>query len=219
MQTAHSLWLLGYPDQALASIQASLALAQQIAHPLSLTIALRWAAVVHYLRRVAVQTQARAETAMTIATDQGFAEQVALVTPLRDWTLAANSQGEQGRAQSHQGLATYQATEVTRNRSDRLALLAETFAQAGQITQGFGVPRRGVGYGGQEPGTLVGSGAVSAQERTAVATDSHTAGGGRSLLPAGPGHGPSPVGQVVGAAYGDEPEPPVAVAGQAGRSS
>ena len=37
MQTAHSLWLLGYPDQAVASIQAALALAQQLAHPLSLT--------------------------------------------------------------------------------------------------------------------------------------------------------------------------------------
>ena len=32
-QAAHSLWLLGYPDQAVASIQAALALAQQLAHP------------------------------------------------------------------------------------------------------------------------------------------------------------------------------------------
>jgi predicted ATPase len=137
MQAAHSLWLLGYPDQALASIQAALALAQQLAHPLSLTMALRWAAVVHYLRREAPLTQARAEASMTMATEQGFPEQVALVTPLRDWALAANGQREEGRAQSHQGLAAYQATEVTRDRSDRLALLAETFAQAGQITQGL----------------------------------------------------------------------------------
>jgi len=40
MQAAHSLWLLGYPDQAMASIQAALALAQQLAHPLSLSMAL-----------------------------------------------------------------------------------------------------------------------------------------------------------------------------------
>ena len=52
MQAAHSFWLFGYPDQALASIQASLALAQQLAHPLSLTMALRWAAVAYSLPRL-----------------------------------------------------------------------------------------------------------------------------------------------------------------------
>ena len=33
-----SLWLLGYPDQAVASSQAALALAQQLAHPFSLAV-------------------------------------------------------------------------------------------------------------------------------------------------------------------------------------
>jgi predicted ATPase len=135
MQTAHSLWLLGYPDQALASIQAALALAQQLAHPLSLSMALRWAAVLHYLRRESLLTQARAEAAIIMATDHGFLEQVALVTPLRDWAPAVNSRGEERIAQSLRGLAPSQATEATRDRSDRLALLAETFAQVGQITE------------------------------------------------------------------------------------
>jgi predicted ATPase len=98
-------------------------------------LALRWAAVLHYLRREAPLTQARAEASIIIATDHGFLEQVALVTPLRDWALAANSQGEERIAQSLRGLAASQATEATRDRSDRLALLAETFAQVGQITK------------------------------------------------------------------------------------
>ena len=130
MQAAHSFWLLGYPEPALA-------LAQQLAHPLSLCLALRWAAVRHYLRREAPLTQARAEAAIIIATDHGFAAQEELVTPLRDWALAANGRRREGKAQSHQGLAAYQATEATRDRSDGLALLAETFAQVGQITTGL----------------------------------------------------------------------------------
>jgi hypothetical protein len=117
----------------LASIQAALALAQQLAHPLSLTMALRWAAVVHYLRREALLTQARAEASMTIATEHGFEEQIALVTPLRDWALATTGEGEEGVVPSLRGLAAYQAAEATRDRSDGLALLAETFAQVGQI--------------------------------------------------------------------------------------
>ena len=137
MQASHSLWLLGYSDQALASIQAALALAQQLAHPLSLCLALRWAAVLHYLRREAPLTQACAEAAITIATDHGFSEQVTLVTPLRDWALAANSQGEERIAQSLRRLAAHHVTEATRDRSDRLALLAETFAEVGQITKGL----------------------------------------------------------------------------------
>jgi class 3 adenylate cyclase/predicted ATPase/DNA-binding winged helix-turn-helix (wHTH) protein len=137
MQAAHSLWLLGYPDQALGSIQAALVLAQQLAHPLSLSMALRWAAVLHYLRREAPLTQARAEAAIIIATDHGFLEQVALVTPLRDWALAATGTGEEGIAPNLQSLADSQATEATRDRSDYLALLAETFAQVGQIDKGL----------------------------------------------------------------------------------
>ena len=135
MQSSHALWVLGFPDQAVASIQAALALAQQLGHPMSLCMALRWAAVFHYLRREAPPTQARAEAAVIMATDHGFPEQVALVMPLQAWALAATSQGEEGIAQIRPGLAASQATEVTRDRSDCLALLAETFAQVGQITK------------------------------------------------------------------------------------
>jgi predicted ATPase/class 3 adenylate cyclase len=131
MQAARSLWLLGYPDQAVASIQAALVLAQQLAHPLSLSMALRWAAEVHHLRREAPQTRTHAEAAITIATDQGFPEQVAMATPLRDWGLAAYGQGEESIAQLHQSLA------ANRTRLDYLALLAEAFAQVGQITAGL----------------------------------------------------------------------------------
>src|SRR5438445_11073160 len=43
MHAGPSLWLRGYPDQAVAISQTALALAQQLAHPLSLTFALLWA--------------------------------------------------------------------------------------------------------------------------------------------------------------------------------
>jgi predicted ATPase len=136
-QGALSFWLLGHPDQAVASIQAALGLAQQLAHPLSLTMALRWAAGVHHLRREAALTQARAEAAMTIATDQGFPQQIAMLTPLRGWALAARGQREEGRAQIQQGLAAYHAIRVMRDRPFYLALLAEAFAEVGQTAEGL----------------------------------------------------------------------------------
>ena len=136
-QAVQCLWLLGYPDQAMASIQAALALAQQLAHPMSLTLALFWAAMLHHLRREAPLTQARAEAAMTIATDQGFPQELARATPLLGWALAESGQGEEGRSQIQQGLATYRATGVTRDRPYHLTLLAEASAQVGQTAEGL----------------------------------------------------------------------------------
>jgi predicted ATPase/class 3 adenylate cyclase len=127
------LWLLGYPDQAVASIQAALTLAQQLAHPLSLALALYWAAVLHHLRREAPLTQARAEAAMTIATDQEFPEHFARATPLRGWALATSGHGEEGIAQIQEGLDAYRRRGATLDRPYFLALLAEALAQGGQI--------------------------------------------------------------------------------------
>jgi predicted ATPase/class 3 adenylate cyclase len=134
---APSLWLLGYPDQAVANSQAALALAQQLAHPYTLTLALYFAAMVHHLRRDVPLTQARAEALMTVATDQEFPLHVAQAMPLRGWTLTENGQGEEGIAQIHQGLAAYQATGATRDRPYYLALLAEASAKVGQTTEGL----------------------------------------------------------------------------------
>jgi predicted ATPase/DNA-binding winged helix-turn-helix (wHTH) protein len=137
MQAAPSLWLLGYPNQAMASMQAALALAQQLAHPHSLALALFWAAMLHHLRREAPLTQARAEATMTIATDHGLSELVARAAPLLGWALAQNDQGEEGRVQIHQGLAASRTIGAIRDRPYNLALLAEASAQEGQNTEGL----------------------------------------------------------------------------------
>jgi predicted ATPase len=137
VHAALALWLLGYPDQAVASSQAALVLAQQLAHPLSLGIALIWAAMIHHLRREAPLTQTHAEAALAIATDQGFPLQLAQAMALRGWVLAAGGQGEEGITQIQQGLAAYRETGVTRDRPYYLALLAEACMQAGQTAAGL----------------------------------------------------------------------------------
>jgi predicted ATPase/class 3 adenylate cyclase len=136
-RAAPALWLLGYPDQAVASSQAALALAQQLAHPLSLAIALYWAAMLYQLRREAPLTQVRAEALTTIATDQGFPGLLAQTMPLLGWALAARGHGEKGIMQIQQGLASYQATGSARDRPYYLALLAETSAKSGQTAEGL----------------------------------------------------------------------------------
>src|SRR5262249_30167103 len=48
---AWTLWLLGYPDQGLTQLDDAVTLAQHLAHPLSLSLALGSAAIFHQFRR------------------------------------------------------------------------------------------------------------------------------------------------------------------------
>ena len=121
----HHPFGLGYPDQAVVSSQSSLELAQQLDHPFSLTIALVFAAMLHHCRREAPLTQARTETAITLAVEQNFPQQLERARSLRGWALAACGHVEEGIAQIHQGLASAQSIGATRDQSYNLALLAE----------------------------------------------------------------------------------------------
>jgi predicted ATPase len=135
MVAAQSLWLFGYPDQAVASSHASLELAQQLDHPFSLAVALSFAAMLHHCRREAPLTQARAEASITLATEQDFRHQLERARSLRGWALAARGHGEEGIAQIRQALASDRSTGATRDRAYNLALLAEASAQMGQTTE------------------------------------------------------------------------------------
>ena len=107
---ALSLWILGYPDQALQRLREALTLAQALAHPPSLAPALTLQQCCINLAGRAQATYERAEALMALATEQGFAQHLAQATIMRGWALAAQGQGAEGTAQMRQGLAAHQAT-------------------------------------------------------------------------------------------------------------
>ena len=143
---ARALWQLGYPDQALQHSQAACTLAQEVAHPYSLVLALVHAATVHQYRREVLAVHAQAAAAMTLATEQGFfAERVAWATVLHGWALAMQGQGEAGLAAMRQGLAADLATGSKSWQPYRPGL-------AGGGVWGRGTPRRGVACAGRGAG-------------------------------------------------------------------
>jgi class 3 adenylate cyclase/predicted ATPase len=135
--TAWSLWILGYPDQALRRSQEMLTYAQASSHAFTLTRALFYAAVLHRYLREGVATQERAEAALAIMTEQGFGHHLGVVSFNRGWALAAQDQREAGMAQMHQWLATMQTTGDRLALADSLALLAEAYGQSGQAEAGL----------------------------------------------------------------------------------
>lgn len=85
---ALTLWLLGYPDQALERSHQALALAQELSHPYSLAFTLSYGATFHQLRRERQSVQEQAGASMTFSTAHGFPFYSVYGTILRGWTLA-----------------------------------------------------------------------------------------------------------------------------------
>jgi predicted ATPase len=131
------LWLLGYPEQALARLHEALALAQELSHPYSLAWTRCWAAVVSQFRRDVPATHEQAEAAVVLSTAQGFTQWAALGTSMRGWALAMQGQGEEGMTRVRQGTTTWRATGATLNVPYLCTLLADVCDHLGRPADGL----------------------------------------------------------------------------------
>jgi tetratricopeptide (TPR) repeat protein len=83
VNAARTLWLLGYPDQAVTRVHDALALAHELSHPYSLAWAQSHAAMVYQFRSDVPAVYEHAEAAVTLSTEQGFPLWAAYGTSLR----------------------------------------------------------------------------------------------------------------------------------------
>jgi predicted ATPase len=135
--SALALWFLGYPERALARITEALTLAQDLAHPYSMAVALNRAAVLGQFRRESQSTRQWAEAAAVIATEHGFPRHAAIGPLLSGWALADQGRGAEGIAQIQQGFAAYRELGMAMEDPYFLALLAEAYASVGQVEDGL----------------------------------------------------------------------------------
>jgi predicted ATPase len=136
IMTAGSLWLLGYPEQALERVTGALLRTQERSHPFTLAYVLSHAALVHQFRREWQVVQAQAEVLIALSTEQGFAQWLADGAKYQGWALATQGRVEEGVAQICKGLASYQSTGAELRRSYFLALLAEAYVKLAQTKEG-----------------------------------------------------------------------------------
>ncbi|MCY1198769.1 TOMM system kinase/cyclase fusion protein [compost metagenome] len=131
------LWYLGFPVQASKKAQEALALAQKASHPFSLARALVFTAEMHQYRNEVQLARGCAEAAIAVSTEHGFPFWLVWGTILRGWALAEQECREEGIAQMRQGLTAYHDTGAKFGRPYFLALLAQTYGNAGQIQAGL----------------------------------------------------------------------------------
>jgi predicted ATPase len=134
---ARTLWLLGYPAQALVHLHEALAEAHELSHPYSLAFAWCVAAFVLQFCRDVPAVHQHAEAAVALSTAQGFPQWAAMGRSLRGWALAMQGQGEEGMAQVRQEISAYRATGTTLAAPYFYTLLADVCAHLGHIEDGL----------------------------------------------------------------------------------
>jgi class 3 adenylate cyclase/tetratricopeptide (TPR) repeat protein len=134
-------WLLGYPQQALTLSKEAVALAERLAHPLSLEIALLWGAMLHLDRGEPELALRRLDAAETLVADQrlGF-----IVEPHFLRGAALTAQGAFGSAVVclREGFTT--RLGLLRDRPYGLARLSEALARQGENEAALAAAREGL---------------------------------------------------------------------------
>ncbi|KVD91782.1 ATP synthase subunit beta [Burkholderia stagnalis] len=132
-----TLWLQGYPDQALKRSMEALALAQKLAYGPTLAFTLAYASELHQLRRESSLAREHAEAVVTLSTEHGLPYWLAWGTFFGGWALTERDHLAEGIARMSEGLAADRAAGGEDQRSYFLALLADCHRRAGDRETGM----------------------------------------------------------------------------------
>jgi class 3 adenylate cyclase/tetratricopeptide (TPR) repeat protein len=137
---AWMLCKLGYPDQALEKGREAVALAREVAHPLSTANALMLGfCLVHWLRGEMQFVLESADALIALSQEQGFAFWLAEGISMRGTALVALGNEEEGLAEIHRGIAGWRATGARSYRTTFLAMLLEAHLKRRDTEEGIKV--------------------------------------------------------------------------------
>jgi predicted ATPase/class 3 adenylate cyclase len=134
-----SLCPAGYLDQARSVSKATVAYAEELAHPLTLAFAYAAGtfAPLYCKERDTVRTWA--EAAMSLAVEHGFTQWRGWGILLKGWVQAEHGQVEEGLVQMRQGLVTWQSAGAQSWMPNGLRLIAEVCGNKGRLEEGLQV--------------------------------------------------------------------------------
>jgi predicted ATPase len=134
---AYALWMLGYPDQALARANDALKLSEEFNHPSSLALSYEHLAGLHRFRRESADAQKRAQDLITVAEEMGSEYDVATGQVLLGWAIAEQGSTEEGLDQIRLGLAKRRPLGTGLEDAHISAILAEALGKGGFFDEGL----------------------------------------------------------------------------------
>lgn len=135
---ALTLWLLGYPEQALGCADQAVSLARKLSHAASLAHALDFGLALDQYRRDPGAALERAEAMISFSTEEGFPHYLARGVIVRGWALAAlEGQPANGIDEMRKGLERQRETGEEDDFPIFLQMMAEGYAMTGRNEEGL----------------------------------------------------------------------------------
>jgi serine/threonine protein kinase/predicted ATPase len=134
-----TLWLLGYPDQALVHGLESLRLGRDVSHANSQAFALIGAATTYQYCGDLQRLRELAEEAVAFSVEQGLPFWRGLATMLRGWAMVGQGETAEGIEEMRRGIADFKSTGAEILLACDLCLLAAAYGKAGQPREGLAV--------------------------------------------------------------------------------
>lgn len=134
---AWTLWQQGYAEQAMLRCEEARALAHDLAHPLSLAIALSFTGILHQFRGEPQAAQTWSVAATTLSLEYGFPFWEATATIVWGWAQVFQDAQTAGLARLQDGLRIFRTTSSDIQMPSWLALLAEVYSHTGEVAAGL----------------------------------------------------------------------------------
>jgi predicted ATPase/class 3 adenylate cyclase len=139
--SAWAVWLLGYPDTALARMEETLALARRLSHGHTMAMTFQNFTMTHQFRGEVEPILEKTEAQLALSRSQGFPLWQAGAVVMRGWARAQRGETADGIADMRRGIAEWRATGAELAAPYYLGLLAETLGAAGRAEEGLDVVR------------------------------------------------------------------------------
>ena len=131
------VWFLGYPDQSLSRIQATVTLARSLKHPISIVFAVSLAENIHLLRGEAAEAVFLGDEMIAICSEYGLAQEVEWGRCYQALAFADLGRVDEGVAQLRDSLAVQERMYAGLLRPTFLAHLAEALLKADRPEEGL----------------------------------------------------------------------------------
>ncbi|MDE0088217.1 MAG: AAA family ATPase [Candidatus Poribacteria bacterium] len=133
------VWCLGYPEQAIAKLQAAQQMGEERPHPFSQVVSLHFGALLYQQRRDVEKVNTYATELVAICKEHGFSVWEPTGKIMKGWALQQNSNGthEEGIALIQEGIAEWESNRSRVLRPVYLGMLAHACGQAGKIQDGL----------------------------------------------------------------------------------
>ena len=134
---AWALWHLGHPEESLARADDAVALADELAHPLSRALSLTLKSELHQFRLEIEECRIYAEQAVAVCEEQDLPFWEGSAKVLLGWAQAMGGAFDKGRRTLEDGLQVFAGTGARVQHTPWLGMLAEIHCRAGHIDEGL----------------------------------------------------------------------------------